>query len=189
MYVNESLPDYVGFVFTKSKRQVSDDEAEILKSYLKKSIKAVGVFVNDDMKRIAHLCNSNIIDLVQLHGDENEEYIKNLRKLIPNQIIKAVRVKNSEDIEMSNQFLSDYVLFDAYHEKQYGGSGIAFDWSLISKVSKPYFLAGGINSVNILDALSLCNPYCIDVSSGVETDGLKDREKIKEIVSKIRSVK
>lgn len=190
-FVNEALPDYVGFVFAKSKRQVSDDEAEILKSYLKTSIKSVGVFVNDDIKHIAQLCNLNIIDMVQLHGDENEEYIKNLRKYIDNPIIKAVRVKKFDDVKKSDEFSSDYLLFDAYHEKQYGGSGIAFDWSLISaiKVNKPYFLAGGLNLNNILEAQNLCNPYCLDLSSGVETNGLKDKQKIIEMVTKIRSVK
>lgn len=187
--VNLILPDYVGFVFAHSKRQVSDDAAKSLKSHLNPFIKAAGVFVNDDIEHIEHLCNLNIIDIVQLHGDENEEYIKKLRKYIPNKIIKAVRVRNSNDIKMANEFSSDYLLFDAYHEKQYGGSGITFDWSLISKMSKTYFLAGGINIKNILDAQNLCSPYCMDVSSGVETDGLKDKEKIIKIVTKIRSVK
>lgn len=187
--VNQALPDYVGFVFAKSKRHVNDNVAENLKSHLNPFIKAVGVFVNDDIEHIAHLCNLKIIDMVQLHGDENEEYINNLRKYIPNEIIKAVRVKKFNDIKMADEFLSDYLLFDAYHEKQYGGNGITFDWSLISKLNKPYFLAGGINSKNILEAQNLCNPYCMDVSSGVETNGLKDKEKIIKIVTKIRSVK
>lgn len=187
--VNEALPDYIGFVFAKSKRQVSDIVAENLKSHLNPFIKVVGVFVNDDIEHIVHLCNLKIINMVQLHGDENEEYINNLRKYIPNEIIKAVRVKNFNDIKMSDEFSSDYLLFDAYHEKQYGGNGITFDWSLIPKLTKPYFLAGGINSKNILEAQNLCNPYCMDVSSGVETDGFKDKEKIIKIVTKIRSVK
>jgi phosphoribosylanthranilate isomerase len=189
--VNEALPDFVGFVFAKSKRQVSDIVAENLKSHLNPFIKAVGVFVNDDIEHIVHLCNLKIIDMVQLHGDESEEYIKNLRKYIPNEIIKAVRVKKFNDIKMADEFSSDYLLFDAYHEKQYGGSGITFDWSLISTitVNKPYFLAGGINSKNILVAQNLCSPYCMDVSSGVETNGFKDKEKIIKIVTKIRSVK
>jgi phosphoribosylanthranilate isomerase len=189
--VNEALPDFVGFVFAKSKRQVNDIVAENLKLYLNPFIKAVGVFVNDDIEHIAHLCNLNIIDIVQLHGDESEEYIKKLKRYIHNEIIKAVRVKDLNDIKMANKFSSDYLLFDAYHEKQYGGNGITFDWSLISTitVNKPYFLAGGINLNNILEAQNLCRPYCMDVSSGVETDGLKDKEKIIKIVTKIRSVK
>lgn len=185
--VNKIVPDYVGFVFAKSKRRVTDDVAKLFKSHLKPHIKTVGVFVNDNIDHIAHLCNSNIIDIVQLHGDENEEYIRNLRMYIHNEIIKAVRVKNSDDIKKANEFSSDYLLFDAYHDKQYGGNGITFDWSLISETTKPYFLAGGINSNNILKAQKLYNPYCIDVSSGVETDGYKDEEKIIEIVNKIRS--
>lgn len=185
--VNKIVPDYVGFVFAKSKRQVTDDVAKLLKSHLKPLIKTVGVFVNDNIEHIVHLCNLNIIDIVQLHGDENEEYIRKLRKYISNEIIKAVRVKNSDDIKKANEFSSDYLLFDAYHDNQYGGNGITFDWSLISKTTKPYFLAGGINSNNILKAQKLYSPYCIDVSSGVETDGYKDEGKITEIVNKMRS--
>jgi len=189
--VNQVLPDYVGFVFAKSKRQVIDIVAENLKSHLNPFIKAVGVFVNDDIEHIVHLCNLKIIDIVQLHGDESEEYIKKLKKYIHNEIIKAVRVKDLNDIKMADEFSSNYLLFDAYHEKQYGGSGITFDWSLISTitVNKPYFLAGGINLKNILEAQNLCSPYCMDVSSGVETNGFKDKEKIIKIVTKIRSVK
>lgn len=187
--VNAILPDYIGFVFAKSRRQINRDTAKVLKDNLNPSIEAVGVFVNEEIEQIVTLCNSNIIDIIQLHGDEDADYIRRLRLLIPNKIIKAIRVKALDDIKRANEFPCDYLLLDAYQEAQYGGSGKTFDWSVIFNMSKPYFLAGGIHLGNILNAQELCNPYCIDVSSGVETNGYKDANKMIDIVSKIRSVR
>ncbi len=184
--VNTALPDYIGFVFAKSRRQVDEMQAKALKAALNPSIKAVGVFVNEEIGKIIRLCNSQVIDLIQLHGDENEDYIKKLKNCVPNKIIKAVRVKNREDIKKAMAFSSDYLLFDAYHESMYGGLGRTFDWSLISGVNRPFFLAGGINSDNIMRAITQCSPYCIDVSSGVETNGYKDPKKIMDIVAKAK---
>jgi phosphoribosylanthranilate isomerase len=186
--VNQVLPDYIGFVFANSRRQVTDDLAKSLKSNLDDSIKAVGIFVNDEPLHIAALCNCHIIDLIQLHGDEDANYITNLQRLVPNRIIKAIRVKDAEDIKRAADITTDFLLFDTYQEGQYGGSGTVFDWSILSNVEKPYFLAGGIHSDNILQAKQQCNPYCLDVSSGVETNGYKDPNKIIELVTKIRSV-
>lgn len=187
-YVNEAHPDYIGFVFAKSKRQVSIEQAKQLKSLLNPDIQAVGVFVNEEIDNIILLCNQNIIDLVQLHGDEDESYINQLKSRISKPIIKAVRVKDAEDIKSSQGWGTEYLLLDAYKEGQYGGSGDAFDWTIISKVKQPYFLAGGIHSENVLDAIKMVKPYAVDVSSGVETDGVKDRNKIIDIITKVRSV-
>jgi len=187
--VNAIIPDYIGFIFAKSRRQVNMDTAKALKDNLSPSIKAVGVFVNEEIEQIVILCNSNIIDIIQLHGDEDTDYIRRLKLLVPNKIIKAIRVKALDDIKKANEFPCDYLLLDTYQENQYGGSGKTFDWSVISNINKPYFLAGGIHSGNILNAQELCNPYCFDVSSGVETDGYKDATKMIDIVSKIRSVR
>lgn len=184
--VNKALPDYVGFVFAESRRQISANAAKALKSRLNPSIEAVGVFVNEDPANIVKLCESHVIDLIQLHGDEDEDYINDLKKYVPNKIIKAVRVKSSQDIERARGIHCDYLLFDAWHEKKYGGLGRSFDWSLITGIDRPYFLAGGINPANVLEAVKSCSPYCIDVSSGVETDGLKDPDKIMEIVTMVR---
>lgn len=187
--VNIAMPDYIGFVFSKSRRQISEDTAYKLKASLNPSIQAVGVFVNEDIRTIVKLCQSNIITIVQLHGDEDENYIKELRGEIPGPIIKAIRVKDREDIKRACELSCDYFLFDTYREKEYGGSGVTFNWSLINKeVPKPYFLAGGLHLGNLSEATKQCNPYCLDVSSGVETDGYKDTNKILEIVAKIRSV-
>jgi phosphoribosylanthranilate isomerase len=185
--VNEVLPDYIGFVFAKSKRQVGEIEAGGLKARLNTDIKAVGVFVNEDVNRIARLCNTGTIDIVQLHGEEEESYILKLRGLIINPIIKAVRVRYEEDINTASELPCDYLLLDAYKEDQYGGSGEAFDWTVIKKIRKPFFLAGGIHPGNVLQAISTVHPYCIDVSSGVESNGFKDGVKIIDIVTKLRS--
>jgi phosphoribosylanthranilate isomerase len=187
--VNAVLPDYIGFVFTRSSRQICIEDAKALKSCLNPYIKAVGVFVDEEIENVVRLCSSHVIDLVQLHGDENERYIKELKSCVPNKIIKAVRVRGPEDIKKAVDFSCDYLLFDTHHEGKYGGSGRTFDWSMIHNVSKPYFLAGGINSGNVFQAIEQCKPYCIDVSSGVETDGYKDPEKIMDIVTKVRGLK
>lgn len=187
--VNEYLPDYIGFVFARSRRQVTEDEAKQLKEMLSPEIKAAGVFVNDEIGRIERLCSQGIIDLVQLHGDEDEDYIGSIRAVTDKEIIKAVRVNTSEDITKAFGSKADYLLLDTYHKQQYGGSGIAFDWSLIQKPPRQYFLAGGINEDNILEAATNYQPFAVDVSSGVETDGIKDPKKIQSIIAKVRSVK
>lgn len=186
--VNETLPDYVGFVFAESKRQINYETAKILKTNLNPFILSVGVFVNEDIDNIVKLCNERIIDIVQLHGDETKDYIMNVRKLVSCPIIKAARVRKTVDVIKVSNLPCDYILLDAYHEDRYGGSGITFDWSLISNQNKPFFLAGGIHSENIQMAIKECNPYCIDVSSGVETDGLKDLKKIKDIINLVRNI-
>ena len=187
--VNTVLPDFIGFVFAKSRRQVTEVMAKELKERLLPQIQAVGVFVNEELEKIMHLCKDGIIDLIQLHGDEDENYIRELRKGVKNPIIKAVRVRNTKDIEEAAKLTCDYLLLDTYKEGLYGGSGEIFDWSVITKIEKPFFLAGGLHTENILQAISQANPYCIDVSSGVETDGIKDRNKIIDIITKVRSVR
>ncbi|HOV69652.1 MAG TPA: phosphoribosylanthranilate isomerase [Clostridia bacterium] len=186
--VNIALPDFIGFVFAKSKRQIGETKAKALKACLNPSIKAVGVFVNEDIRNIVRLCSLNVIDIIQLHGDENEVYIKSLKNYLPNKIIKAIRVKDNEDIKKATEFSCDYLLFDAYHEEKCGGIGKTFDWSLISEINRPYFLAGGINISNIAQAIKQHNPYCIDISSGAETNGFKDPEKIVRIVAMTREI-
>jgi len=184
--VNEILPDYIGFVFAESKRQIDEDRAMELKKRLDPRIKAVGVFVNEDLDRIIGLCRTGIIDLVQLHGDESEEYAARLKKHIPNKIIRAVRVRNKAEVENAAKYSCDFLLFDAYHDGSYGGTGKSFDWSLIAAVNRPFFLAGGINPDNAANAIRSVKPYCIDVSSGVETNGFKDPGKIAAVVATAR---
>jgi phosphoribosylanthranilate isomerase len=172
-FVNEALPDYAGFVFAESKRKVTEDQALALKRGLNPSIKAVGVFANNDISFVISLLERGIIDIVQLHGYENDEYILS----IDAPVIKAVRIGERIDYKV------DYLLFD----NPRAGSGKTFDWRLIPKTLKPFFLAGGISIGNIDEAMKI-NPFAIDVSSGVEIDGVKDREKIHEIVKRVKTL-
>lgn len=187
-YVNECNPDYIGFVFaTKSKRMVTRAKAEVLRSRLNKEITPAGVFVNEAVEAVAALVNDGIIDIAQLHGDESEEYIGRLRRLMNRgKIIKAVRVSERADILKAVTCSADYLLFDTYVPGEYGGSGKTFDWELLKDVRRLFFLAGGINSGNLERAVASAHPYAIDLSSAVETDGVKDREKILEVVQRLR---
>lgn len=184
--VNYVHPDYIGLVFAKSPREINEEAARRLKGALNPGINAVGVFVNDNILRIERLCREGCIDVVQLHGDEDMDYINQLKNITRKPIIKAIKVKGKEDIKTANQLPCDYLLFDSFTNDKYGGSGTVFDWTIIGKISKPYFLAGGLNNTNVTRALMIANPYAIDVSSGVESEGYKDREKIKEFISIVR---
>ncbi|MDF2905305.1 MAG: N-(5-phosphoribosyl)anthranilate isomerase [Herbinix sp.] len=187
--VNEALPDYVGFVFASSRRQVSEETAMELKEILHPGILTIGVFVNEEIDRISRLCDRGIIDLVQLHGDESEAYIHELRTFITNPIIKALRVSVNMGLkEEASNIPCDYLLLDTYHKDQFGGTGERFDWDIIPKLDRPYFLAGGIGFDNVSEAITRLRPYCVDVSSSVETEGYKDADKIIDIVKLVRSV-
>lgn len=183
--VNEVKPDYIGFVFAPSKRQISSDFAANLKAALSPDIQSAGVFVNSDLREIVTLVNDGVIDLIQLHGDETPGFIRSLKEMISVPIIKAVRVQTAEDILFAQDFPCDYLLLDTYTKNSYGGTGITFDWSLIPPFCKPYFLAGGLEKNNISEAANT-SAYCLDISSGVETNGKKDPSKIKHIIEIIR---
>ncbi len=184
--VNEAMPDYIGFVFAKSPRQVSFFQAAALKQRLNTRIAAVGVFVDTAVEIISALCQDGVIDMVQLHGNEDADYIKQLKIAVTIPVIKAVRVQSTEQIIKTQSLDCGYLLLDTWQKDRQGGSGHVFDWSLIPKLDKPYFLAGGLNAANIKEAASY-HPYCLDVSSGVETQGKKDRQKILELVRIVRS--
>jgi phosphoribosylanthranilate isomerase len=186
--VNRWLPDYVGFVFSPSRRQVTPEQAGRLKAELDSRIKAVGVFVNEPVPLIAKLCRAGVIDAVQLHGDESETYIRKLKDQTNCPLIKAVRVRSAQQVLQSEKLSADLLLLDTYQKGQYGGSGETFDYSLIPNLQKRYFLAGGLKNSNITGAIGKCNPYGIDISSGVETDGLKDDGKIRQIIRTVRSL-
>ncbi|WP_026393282.1 phosphoribosylanthranilate isomerase [Acetobacterium malicum] len=183
--VNAARPDYIGFVFAKSKRQVDMETARALKQVLDPGIKAVGVFVNHPVAEISALAAAGIIDLIQLHGDEDEATVQLLQAQTGLPVIRALRISSPADIK---ETAADYRLFDTYDPSQYGGSGAAFNWDLLQGVSGDFFLAGGLNHSNIAAAIHQVRPYCVDLSSGVETDGVKDRDKIIEIVEMIRKI-
>lgn len=180
-YINEAMPDYIGFVFAKSKRQVSHETAARLCAKLDKSITPIGVFVNAPMEEIISLYNGGIIHMAQLHGQESSTYIQELRSKTDCPLIKALKIDENFDSSILPTLDVNYFLFD----NGAGGTGKTFDWSLIPQTEKPFFLAGGLNTQNIEAAVAY-NPFALDLSSGVEVDGFKDREKILEIVSKIR---
>lgn len=186
--VNEWKPDYIGFVFAPGRRQLTNKKAQKLKELLLPGIPSVGVFVNSSIEEILSLAQDQTIDLIQLHGDEDREYILTLKNRLTNPlpIIKALRVKTSEDVEKANDLPADCLLFDTYTKGVYGGSGKTFDWTMIRAVKKPWFLAGGIDASNIKKAMET-KAFCLDLSSGVETDGKKDPDKIKQIIQIVRS--
>ena len=179
-YVNKYQPDYIGFVFAGKKRKLTYDQVVDLKKYLTSSIQVVGVFVNEDISFVEKLVKEHVIDLVQLHGQEDQKYIQALKEKVDVSIIKAIQIKNENSF--NEHYDVDYYLYD--HGT--GGTGESFDWSMLKEVDKPVFLAGGINLLNIDDALKK-NVYALDVSSGVETDGFKDEKKIKKIVRRVRN--
>ena len=188
-YVNNCDPDYIGFIFANSRRKVTREQARELRKRLHSNIVPVGVFVNESVETVAEIINDGIIDVAQLHGDETPKYMNRLRSLIKKgEIVKAVRVSGSKDIENSKFIDADYLLFDTFSAAQYGGTGKTFDWNILSEVTTPFFLAGGINSDNVKKAIRIVHPYAVDVSSSVETDGWKDPNKIIEIVNKVRSI-
>ena len=183
--VNRSHPDFAGFVFAKSKRQITLAQAAAFRSLLDHSIPAIGVFVNEDPEKILDICNAGIIQWIQLHGQESEETIQYLKARLKQSkqscpIIKAVSVQTAQDIRLAETLSCDYLLLD--HGS--GGTGQSFDWSSIPHISKPFFLAGGLNQTNIKTARHY-HAYCLDVSSGAETNGKKDAEKIHSLVEAV----
>ncbi|WP_296794485.1 phosphoribosylanthranilate isomerase [uncultured Methanobrevibacter sp.] len=181
--VNKYKPDYIGFVFADSKRKVTHDLAGKMKKKLDSSIQSVGVFVDADIEEILKLYDDGTIDIVQLHGSESEEYIKNLKQKSNYQlkIINAIEMSDEKDLLEYDDTLADYLLLDSGK-----GSGKTFDWRLIRKdLKKEFFLAGGLNVDNIALAIEEFSPYAIDLSSSLETNGYKDEMKIKEVMEAI----
>lgn len=181
--VNELQPDYIGFVFAKkSRRYVSPEKAEELKAMLAPGIQAVGVFVNEEPEQIVSLLEAGTIDVAQLHGQEGEREIRRLRELTDHPLLQAFRIDTEQDVERANASTADYVLLDS----GVGGTGTVFDWDLLQAIRRPYFLAGGLDTENLGTVKAKLNPYGIDVSSGIETDGYKDKEKMTAFVAAAR---
>lgn len=179
---NRLKPEYIGFVFLpKSKRYVDYEKARELKSLLSPEIKAVGVFVDESPQRAAELLNDGTIDIAQLHGGEDEDYIGLLRNLTDKPIIKAFRIQSEDDTLCAEESSADYILLDSGM-----GTGTVFNWDLIQNIKRPYFLAGGLDCDNVGEAVGRLRPYAVDVSSGIETNGLKDKEKMAAFVAKVR---
>ena len=183
IYVNEAKPDYAGFIIEvpKSSRNVTEDQVRELTAKLDPDIISVGVFVNAVPERVEKLLLEGTIHIAQLHGQEDEAYIKRIRKNTGHQVIKAFSVKTAQDIENAMNSPADYILFD----QGSGGTGRTFDWSLIPDIKRPFFLAGGLGADNLETAIRTIHPYAVDLSSSVETEGVKDRDKILEAVQRM----
>lgn len=189
-YVNKYTPHYAGFVFAKSRRQVTMEQGRELRDLLNPSIKAAGVFVNETADRVAQIAVFCRLDIIQLHGDESPEYFRNIKDILNSmssmevEIWKAVRVKDEESLIGLNEYPKDAVLLDAYADGSYGGAGKTFDWNLavLAKKHGKIILAGGLTLDNVKDAVNMIKPFAVDVSSGVETDGCKDESKIREFI-------
>lgn len=179
---NELGPEYIGFVFaSKSKRFITPEQAADLRRSLDPNIQAVGVFVNEAPEVVAGLLNNGTIDISQLHGSEDEAYLKRLRQLTDKPIMKAFRVGSARDIEAANRCIADHVLLDSG-----AGTGTVFDWTLIEGMKRPYFLAGGLDPDNVEHAVRSLKPFAVDVSSGIETHGTKDKTKMAAFIAAVR---
>lgn len=202
--VVEAKPDYMGLVFAPSKRQVTVDQAKTLveelhKQYTKRynngaeqsnndEIKTVGVFVNETLENLVTIATEANLDVVQLHGDEDEAFIQSLKERTNVEVWKAVQIRSAADAETWSDSSADMLLFDAYHKDERGGTGEVFDWSSLDEFERPFMLAGGIDSTNVARAIRTVRPYGIDISSGIETDGVKDDEKIKAFTNIVRTI-
>ena len=202
--VLEARPDYMGLVFAPSKRQVTVDLAKILveelhRGYAKKygsdtehdkndTIKTVGVFVNETVDNLVTIANEANLDAVQLHGDEDEAFIQSLKERTNVEVWKAIQIRSAADAEAWIDSSADMLLFDAYHKDERGGTGEVFDWSSLDAFERPFMLAGGIDSTNVARAIRTVRPYGIDISSGIETNGVKDDEKITAFTKIVKSI-
>ena len=197
-------PDYMGLVFAPSKRQVTVDQAKTLVEELHKgcakkygsdteqdkddTIKTVGVFVNETVDNLVTIANEANLDAVQLHGDEDETFIQSLKERTNVEVWKAVQIRSAADVEEWIDSSADMILFDAYHKDERGGTGEVFDWSSLDEFERPFMLAGGIDSTNVARAIRTVRPYGIDTSSGIETNGVKDDEKITAFTKIVKSI-
>ena len=183
-YVNEAKPDFAGFIIDvpKSRRNVPQEKVRELTALLSPEILPVGVFVNAPMETILSLVTDGTLKAVQLHGQESQSYLEELKKQVAVPLIRAFSIRSPEDLTEAEKSPADFVLLD----NGAGGTGETFDWSLLSSFDRPFFLAGGLRLENITEAVSRFHPYALDLSSGVETEGYKDKEKIIAAVAAVR---
>lgn len=186
--VNRAKPDYAGFVFAPSRRQVSPDRAARLIAQLDPAILPVGVFVNESPATAARIAARAGMRVIQLHGEEDAAYLTQLRSLTDCEVWKAVRVKDADSLSTMEGLNVERFLLDAYVQGEYGGCGESFRWELLNGLGRrDFILAGGLHEGNLGEALRTVRPYCVDLSSGAETKGLKDARKIEALVSIARS--
>lgn len=180
---NELLPDFVGFVFAKkSRRYISPSAAANLKKLLDEKISAVGVFVDEKISTVAEI--AKFLDLIQLHGAEDDAYISALKNTTGKKIIKAFKVKTAADLQAAKNCRADFILLDSG-----AGTGETFNWQLLKNFEREYFLAGGLTCENVSDAVQILKPFAVDVSSGIESGGAKDAGKMRRFVENVRRQK
>ena len=180
---NELRPEYVGFVFwPKSSRYVTEERARELRASLDRDIVPVGVFVDEDLDAVARLLEEGVIEVAQLHGAEDADYIAELQERTGKPVIRAFKVRGAEDVAAAQASGADFVLLDAGR-----GGGVAFDWDLVAGIERPYILAGGLTPENVVEAIERLDPFAVDVSSGVETDGFKDPAKVRRFLERVRT--
>lgn len=183
-YADEVKPDFVGFVLAEGfRRRILREQAVAFRKVLDPAIPAVGVFVNNSCEEVISYLQEDIIQMAQLHGDETEEDVQYIQAVTGKPVMKAVKVASRYDVEAWLDSAADYLLFDGGT-----GSGVAFDWSVLTDISRDFFLAGGLNAGNLMAAVEMVHPFAVDLSSGVETGGVKDLEKMREVVSMVRSL-
>ena len=185
LFAIESGADAIGFVFAESKRRISPERAKKIISCLPDSIMKVGVFVNETKDKIEQIADYAGLTAIQLHGDETPEFSRQFS--LP--VIKAIRVGSSKDLDKISSYSCQYILLDSPKGKYYGGNGIAFDWTVAANKAssnKNIILAGGLDEGNVAEAIATVRPYMVDVSSGVETDGKKDLDKIRKFIRKAK---
>lgn len=182
--VNEARPDYCGFIveYPKSRRSIDRTTLRELVRGLREKIVPVGVFVNATKELVAELLEEGTIQIAQLHGQESQEYIQELKVLTEKPLIQAFSIKSKEDVERARESVADYILLD----QGIGGTGKVFDWSLVGEVGRPYFLAGGLDVENLREAIGLLHPWAVDLSSSLEIDGMKDAGRICQAVEIVR---
>ncbi|WP_139904851.1 phosphoribosylanthranilate isomerase [Clostridium thermarum] len=186
-YVNKLKPDYIGFVFAESRRKVTVDQAEDLRKGLDKGIKTVGVFVDEPLGSLIYISERLRLDVIQLHGNEDFPYIKQLSAY---EIWKSIGISGFEDLKRMEDQPVETILVDSKVPGALGGTGQSFDWSLLDGTShrKKIILAGGLNPQNVSEAIKQVKPFAVDVSSGVESGGIKDFYKIEEFIRKVRNI-
>ena len=182
--VNELKPDYVSFAFYKNKRQVTYEKARKLKQILDKDIRVIGVFVDENTNVVASAANDDLLDVIEFHGNEGPGEIERIKAFTEKPIIQGFRIRSRADVELALDSHADSILM--YSDSE---SGVPMDWKLLKNVTRPYFLAGGLNADNIEKAIKICHPFAVSVTTGVETDGIKDREKMAAFIKIARRTK
>ena len=180
--VNRHGADYAGFIFfQKSKRYVDPYKANELIELLRTDIKPVGVFMDEPIDNVVRIARISGVEMVQLHGHESEEYVEYIKRTLDRPVIKAYKAGEEGALESAANSSADYVMIDSG-----AGSGQKFDWSILKNFKRDYFLAGGLDPESVGEAIRLLEPYAVDVSSGVETDGIKDEKKIAEFIKAVK---